>query len=305
MPTIDLGVFLPTMTEPGRLPPDPAEAARHAEDLGFESAWVVDQLVAGTGAPFIESIVALSAAAGATSRIKLGLGVMILPLRPLAWAGKQVASLQHVSGDRLLLGVGVGGARHDRSWAAVGVPVHERGRRTDAALAVLPDLIAGREVVLPLPGSPTVQLAPGAAVPPIVVGGTSAAAIERAIVHGDDWFLLPGPPSSVRDAREQLHAAAHGRPVPRLTASVTVTLEGDAALPDHDEVVRLLTNPDGVYGMPVEAVPSVLVSGDPAAIAELLTEYAAAGAHRVIVTIAAGDWHRQTELLAEAYQLVR
>ena len=61
--TVDLGVFLPTMTPPGIPMPDVVSAGRHAEDLGFESVWVVDQLVAGTGAPLLESTVVLSAVA--------------------------------------------------------------------------------------------------------------------------------------------------------------------------------------------------------------------------------------------------
>ena len=89
----DLGIFLPTMTAPGRPLPDLARAARHAEELDFESVWVVDQLVAGTGAPFVESTVALAVAAGATERVKLGLGVAIVPLRPVVWLAKQAASL--------------------------------------------------------------------------------------------------------------------------------------------------------------------------------------------------------------------
>ena len=113
MPSPAIGVFLPTMGERGENLTDVVTAARQTEDLGFESAWVVDQLVAGTGVPFIDSTVALSAAAGATRRIRLAYGVMILPLRPVVWAAKQVASLQQVSGDRLLFGVGVGGDRHN------------------------------------------------------------------------------------------------------------------------------------------------------------------------------------------------
>src|SRR5215475_8668545 len=114
--------------------------------------------------------VALSVAAAATSRIRLAYGVLILPLRPVVWVAKQVASLRHVSGSRVLLGVGIGGDRHELSWAAAGVPRRERGRRTDAALAVLPDLIAGR--MTDVDGT-AVQLAPGTAVPPIIVGGTA------------------------------------------------------------------------------------------------------------------------------------
>src|SRR6478752_1300039 len=66
-----IGVFLPSMTTPGHSLGDMRAAARHVEDLGLESAWVVDQLVAGTGAPFLDSTVALATAAAVTSRIRL------------------------------------------------------------------------------------------------------------------------------------------------------------------------------------------------------------------------------------------
>jgi Luciferase-like monooxygenase len=59
-----IGVVLPTMSRPGHAPGDAAQAARHAERLGFESAWAVDQLIAGTGVPLVDSVVALAAAAG-------------------------------------------------------------------------------------------------------------------------------------------------------------------------------------------------------------------------------------------------
>jgi alkanesulfonate monooxygenase SsuD/methylene tetrahydromethanopterin reductase-like flavin-dependent oxidoreductase (luciferase family) len=143
---MDVGVVLPTLGARDGSPADIVAAARHAEDLGFESAWVVDQLVAGTGVPILDSLISLAAAAGATEHIRLGVGVLIVPLRPLVWVAKQVASLQHISGGRLLLGVGAGGDRHKASWAAAGVPRKERGRRTDEALRLLPDLISGRPV---------------------------------------------------------------------------------------------------------------------------------------------------------------
>jgi alkanesulfonate monooxygenase SsuD/methylene tetrahydromethanopterin reductase-like flavin-dependent oxidoreductase (luciferase family) len=185
-----VGVILPTMSERRTPIADIVSAARHAEELGFESAWVVDQLVAGTGVPFIDSTVALSAAAGATSTIRLGYGVMILPLRPVVWAAKQVASLQVVSGGRVLLGVGVGGDRHDLSWDAVGVPRRERGRRTDAALGVLADLIAGKAVDV---DNTTIQLAPGVAVP------------------RSSWGAWPRPPSPERSATPTVGTRSQSR----------------------------------------------------------------------------------------------
>jgi alkanesulfonate monooxygenase SsuD/methylene tetrahydromethanopterin reductase-like flavin-dependent oxidoreductase (luciferase family) len=306
-PAPNIGVFLPSMSGPKDQPGDVTASARHAEDLGLESAWVVDQLVAGTGAPFIESVVSLAAAAGATTRIRLGLGVIILPLRPVVWVAKQVASLQHVSHDRLILGVGAGGDRHEGSWVAAGVPRRERGRRTDTALRVLPGLVAGLPTRLDGGAdSPVIQLAPAATVPPILVGGMSEAAMSRAADHGDGWFVLPVPPAAMAEGQSGLAelAAARGRPTPPVTASMVAALTGDPALPDHDGLVRALTDPDGMFGMPADAVPDTLTLGGPAKVAARIAEYGEAGAERVVVTLVAGDWMRQAELLAEAGALL-
>jgi alkanesulfonate monooxygenase SsuD/methylene tetrahydromethanopterin reductase-like flavin-dependent oxidoreductase (luciferase family) len=306
--SLDLGVFLPSMTTADAVPGDMAAAARHAEGLGYESVWAVDQLVAGTGVPFLESTVVLATAAAATERVRIGYGVLILPLRPVAWIAKEVASLQLASGGRLLLGVGVGGDRHDRSWAAVGVPVGERGRRTDAALRVLPDLVAGKPARLddPVGDGTVVQLSPGAPMPPVLVGGGSDAALRRVVEHGDGWFGLPDRPEGVAAAAERLAAAATaaGRARPPLTTGIMLALAGDPAVPDHAGLVRRLSDPDGMFGMPAEAVDDVLFVGTPAALAARLAELRAAGASRVVASIAAGDWFTQVELLAEAAALV-
>src|SRR5262245_49151065 len=299
MPAPTVGVFLPTLTERSAPVADVVAAARHAEDLGFGSVWAVDQLVGGPGVPIPDGGTVLAAAAGATEWIRLAYGVMIVPLRPVVWAAKQVASLQHVSGGRVILGVGVGGDRHQRSWAAAGVPRRERGRRTDAALAVLPDLIAGKPVTV---DGTEVTLAPGATVPPIMVGGTADAALARTIAYGDGWFSLPVPPPLGAETAGRLAAMAEaaGRPAPAVTGSVTVAIDGDPALPGRDALVRKLSDPDGLYGMPAEAVPDILVTGGPDAVADRLAGLGAIGAERVVVTLAAGDWFRQAELLAEA-----
>ena len=63
-----VGVFLPTMSERDDVPGDVVAAARHAEALGFDSVWAVDQLVSGTGVPIVDSTVALSAAGRIGSR---------------------------------------------------------------------------------------------------------------------------------------------------------------------------------------------------------------------------------------------
>jgi alkanesulfonate monooxygenase SsuD/methylene tetrahydromethanopterin reductase-like flavin-dependent oxidoreductase (luciferase family) len=293
------------MSSPGEPPGDIAAAARHAEDLGLESVWAVDQLIAGTGTPLIDSVVALSAAAGATTRVRLGFGVMILPLHPVVWVAKQVASLQHVSGGRVILGVGAGGDRHEASWAAAGVPQRERGRRTDAALRALPGLIAGQPTRLDgQSDGPEIQLAPPAAVPPILVGGMSDAALARAVDYGDGWFAMTAAALPEGTARLAGLAAARKRPVPQVTVGMLTALTGDPALPSEDILIQQLTRVDGPFGIPAEYVRQALVTGSQEEVAARLADSAKNGASRVAVSFAGGDWNRQAELLAAARSLL-
>ncbi|QUQ64828.1 LLM class flavin-dependent oxidoreductase [Kutzneria sp. CA-103260] len=295
---VDVGVVLPTMTVRGELPGDVTAAARHAEELGFESVWVVDQLVAGTGVPLLDSLMSLAAVAAVTERVRLGLGVLVVPLRPVVWVAKQVASLQHLSGDRVLLGVGAGGDRHEQSWLATDVPRRERGRRTEEALRLLPDLIAGRSTRL---RQTDIQLSPAATVPPIIVGGMSDAAVRRAAAYGDGWYLL-APPERIPALVDRVRtlAAEHGRPQPAITTNVMVAIDGDPSLPDRATMLRTLTDPDGLFGMPAEFAEDAVVTGAPAVIAEHLSRLADSGVERVVVTFVGGDWNRQAELLAHA-----
>jgi hypothetical protein len=75
---------------------------------------------------------------------------------------------------------------------------------------------------------------------------------------------------------------------------------GDPGLPDEDRILADLTDPDGMFGMPVEAATTLLALGDRDSIAGLLAAYGRRGAQRVVVSVAAGDWFRQAELVAAA-----
>jgi alkanesulfonate monooxygenase SsuD/methylene tetrahydromethanopterin reductase-like flavin-dependent oxidoreductase (luciferase family) len=295
-----LGVFLPVNDEGA---PPVIEAARHAENLGFESVWTTDQLVRGEGGPMVDSGIVLAAAAAVTTRIKLGYGVMILPLRPVAWAAKQVATLQLVSGDRILFGAGVGGDRHQSSWQAVGVPSRERGRRTNQAMDVLPDLIAGRPTRIPdQPDHPTIQLEPAATVPPFLVGGMSEAALVRTIEHDAGWFSLQVTAPVIAEYRARLATLAGqaGKPLPEITTVLMASLTDDPAAPSEAGLTALLTDPHGKYGMTPEIAATAVRRGSAAAIAAYLAELAEAGADRVTMEFVGGDWKRQAELLMKA-----
>src|ERR1700761_7827691 len=136
------GVLLPTFDalRTGR-PPQVTAAARLAEESGLDGVWAGDHL--WCPAPILDATSALAAAAAVTERVSIGTSVLLLGMRPLAWSAKQVATLQALSGNRLKLGVGIGG-EFPVEYAAAEVPVKERGRRLDAALDVLPGLLSGQ-----------------------------------------------------------------------------------------------------------------------------------------------------------------
>lgn len=117
---------------------------RHAEDLGFESAMLIDHLLVAPPAyrtTWLEPVALLSALAGVTRSIRLGTLVLVLPFRdPVAFA-KEWATLDVLSGGRSILGVGVGW--HEGEFEALRIPYRERGRRMNEMLEAVTALWAG------------------------------------------------------------------------------------------------------------------------------------------------------------------
>ncbi|MFF7942646.1 LLM class flavin-dependent oxidoreductase [Nocardia gamkensis] len=262
--TLEIGTILPTST------PDPARpilgdvraAARLAEQIGLDSVWSTDHLVAG--APILDSTVVLATAAAVTDRVRIGYGVLLLALRPVAWAAKQIAALQYVSGDRLILGVGTGNPAHgDTGWRAAGASFAGRGRRTDEALRVLPDLVAGRPAVLP--NGTEVTLAPGATMPPVLIAGDGERARRRAAAYAEGWIAIGLEPPQVAAAAAELTTLAeeYGRPPLEVT---------------------------------IVAPP---LATDPGQAAEQLAAYAEAGAARVILAPSGSEWQVGYEFAAK------
>lgn len=309
----ELGIFLPNLAGAGGTlgtgKRGAAAAGCHAEALGYGSVWVVDQLVAGTGTPILDSGLTLAAVASVTERVGLGYGVMILSLRPTVWAAKQISTLQQLSTNRVLLGVGVGGDRHRLTWAAAGVTSSERGRRTDHALDVLGGLIAGQPTDV---DGVSVQLSPGVPVPPLLIGGTSDAAyrrIRRATAAWPaevSWFGLPVGPDTLEPMLGRLHEVTVGseHPPDPPTASVIVSLRDDLTAPTDDELIAALSDPDGKYAMPADAAATLPIR-EPDALRRRLDALGELGVDRVVVDVAGGDWFRQAELVAKASQGTR
>jgi probable F420-dependent oxidoreductase len=130
--------------------------ARAAEELGAAGLWVADRLLApvepqygyagGAGFPEVfrralDPLVVLTAAATATTRVRLGTNVLCAPFQPPVLLARTALSIDRISGGRLLLGLGVGWSPEE--FAAVGVPLGERGDRLDECLDVLDAWFAG------------------------------------------------------------------------------------------------------------------------------------------------------------------
>jgi alkanesulfonate monooxygenase SsuD/methylene tetrahydromethanopterin reductase-like flavin-dependent oxidoreductase (luciferase family) len=277
--------------EPGEV----ASRARDAERAGLDAVFAADHLAAVE--PRLDSVVTLATAAAATGRVRIGFGVMVLALHGAAWAARQVASLQLVSGGRVILGVGSGGAAHGTAaWEAIGVPFAERGRLTDEALTVLPDLIAGRPARMP--SGVELTLAPGAPVPPIWIGGGTGVALRRCVEHGTAWFPSLVPARQVASGARRLRelAAAHGRPAPAIAVGGSVLLGPAVSASLLGRFAAGLAR----YGLTPARAAELPITGSPAQAAVRFAEYAEAGAEHLVLGVIGGDWRQQCELIAEA-----
>lgn len=219
--------------------------AQAAEAAGFESLWTVEHTIVPAGyaspypydpsgkmaggrsdIPLPDPLVWMAYVAAATSRIRLATGILILPQHNPVHIAKQVATLDHLSGGRVLLGIGTGWLAEE--FAALGVPFAERGARTDEYIAALRELwsaeaptFKGRFVAFeraycrPQPAAKRV---------PIIVGGHSEAAARRAGRLGDGFFPARGAPAElIAVARKAAEAA--GRDPDKL--AVTASLPDD------------------------------------------------------------------------------
>ena len=128
------------------MPDDPTfsqRVARHVDPSGFDLLFVGDHLFPTGENP--DALALLAMFAGATERVQLGTGVLLLPLRDPVVVAKQAATIDLVSGGRVILGVGVGG-EFEWEWTAIGVSPRGRGARTDEYLDIVQQLWTGEPV---------------------------------------------------------------------------------------------------------------------------------------------------------------
>jgi probable F420-dependent oxidoreductase len=202
------------------------QEAQNAEALGFDYLSTGEHIMFHT--PTANNMVSLAAAAGATERIKLLSGIVLVPLYPPALLAKQVAVLDVVSDGRFSLGIGVGG-EFPKEFDAVNVPVEERGARTNEALEVIDKLLTETDVhfngrFTTLDG---VTIAPrGIQEPrvPIWVAGRKDVAMRRAARYAEGWMPYMYTPEMLADSMEKVErfTAEAGRPENSVTGGIYI-----------------------------------------------------------------------------------
>jgi probable F420-dependent oxidoreductase len=213
----------------GSSPEGATAVAEAAEAGGFEAIWTVEHVVVPSGYeskyPYDPSgkmaggaeefdlpdpLVWLAYVAARTTSIKLGTGILILPQRNPVITAKAVATLDHLSGGRVVLGVGAGWLAEE--FAALNVPFDDRGKRLDEYIAVMRSLWTGDKasfdgdyfhfadcISRPRPVNGTVR---------IVIGGHTAAAARRAGRLGDAFFPMSASLDKLGDIISTMRAAA-------------------------------------------------------------------------------------------------
>ena len=200
--------------------------AERAEALGFESLWAWDHVLLGVepAFPILDSITILAAVAARTRRIKLGTGVLVLPLRNPVTVAKALGSLDVISGGRLILGVAAGW--YAREFDAVGVPFKARGRQFERNLEILTRLWTEERVTLKVDefNLREAVMVPRPAQrprPPVLIGGYVDAVLQRVATRGDGWLTYFYTPESFTRGWEKIQTFAReaGRDPAGLTAT--------------------------------------------------------------------------------------
>lgn len=254
--------------------PAAVELAHAAEEAGFESLWTVEhtivparyesaypysadgKMAGGNSAiDMPDPLIWMSHVAGATTRINFATGITIVPQHNPVVMAKQVATLDHMSGGRVILGIGVGWLKEE--FDAIGVPFDKRGARTDEYIAAMRELwsadlatfegeyVSFNEIYCrPRPVNRAV---------PIIVGGDSRFAARRAGRLGDGYFPARGAPTEFFDIARRT-AEEHGRD--------PAAIEFTVAMPDDPADLPALA----ALGVSRVLVPVTPMAGMPARI---------------------------------------
>jgi probable F420-dependent oxidoreductase len=231
-----LGLYLRTMG-PQSTSETIVACARGAEQAGIDDLWIADHIAIppddaeGSGGRYLDPLATLAFLAGVTHRIGLGTGVLVLPYRPPLVTAKWIATIQELSGGRLLLGVGAGWM--EAEFRAVGVPRDRRSRITDETLAFLHRCFAQDEVEA---NGQRFLFRPRPLRPPIFIGGAGPHALRRCAAYGDGWMPMGGDPAKLRPFVHQLRQEMTKAQKPNAEVVVLTALALDDVAKASDQI---------------------------------------------------------------------
>jgi len=297
MASVDFGAALASMK-------DVPEAARQAESLGYDYLCSGEHMMFHGAVP--NSLITLAVAAGATSRIKLMSTVVLLPLYTPMVLAKMTSVLDVASEGRYHLGIGVGG-EFPKEFEACGVPVKQRGSRSNEALAVIKKLWTEKNASfegryskfsdVTLDPQPTQKPHP-----PIWVAGRKESAMRRAALYADGWIPYMYTPEMLHESIEKIHQ--FGREAGRDLANFRPGLFIFASVyPDRDEAREQAARALGKnYAQDFSKIAGrYALYGNPDDCRKRLKEYVDAGARTVLVSWACrqNDIEQNMKLVAE------
>lgn len=266
------------------------EYGRRAEDLGFDSLCAWDHILLGSKVafPFLESLSTLTALATVTERVRLGTGVLVLPVRNPVVLAKVTSSVDRISGGRLFLGVANGW--YEREFQAVGVPFAGRGKVFERNLDILlrfwtEDAVNGEAgdhvfkgaVMLPKP----IQQPH----PTLLIGGYVDRVLRRAGTRGDGWLTYFYTADAFRRSWEKVRAFAEeaGRDPDALTNLSQLVVCVDDSYEKADRRAREFM--DRYFDTPAwsDATQDHAIRGTPEQCAEQLAAHVEAGVRHVVL----------------------
>jgi alkanesulfonate monooxygenase SsuD/methylene tetrahydromethanopterin reductase-like flavin-dependent oxidoreductase (luciferase family) len=262
-----IGIGLPNQVRNVR-PTVIPEWAAQAEKAGFSTLGAVGRIVY----PGVMDTVALAAAAGATSTIKLITNILIAPVWPPVLLAKEVAGIDAISGGRLTLGIGIGGRPDD--FVVKGIGPQGRGKRLDHDLAIYRAIWKGEPVGGTNPAVPA-----GTREVPLVFGGFSGPAFERMARRGQGYIGASMPAVTVADAFAKARTAWAGagrEGSPRLIAIAYY------AIGDIDTGRANVHHYYSAHGVELADATASGVNGGPDAVRSAVQEFAAIGADELI-----------------------
>ncbi|HMD66947.1 MAG TPA: LLM class flavin-dependent oxidoreductase [Stellaceae bacterium] len=301
-----IGYLLPTRERVMEGRPETApllELAARAEDLGFDSVWVGDSLLAR---PRHDPLTLLAAVAARTRKVALGTAVFLPALRNPVVLAHQLATLDQISEGRLVLGAGIASDVPNirAEFAAAGVPFEGRVGRMMEGLRLARALWTGKPVDWhgrwPVQGGVLGPMPYRSGGPPIWMAGSVRPALERAARHFDGWFANEADLGrwSRQWAEVQQILREAGRDVAGFIAAIYVTLAIDEDTGRAGQRIDAFL--EKYYGQPAAVMRrrQACFGGPAAAAAEFLDGFVKAGASQIIVRLV-GDPDRQLEILTE------